>query len=166
MVPTGAGRLLAVAFLAFALACGSDDAARGAELVISTLAPGEDPCCGPNATSIEFEVSCDASVAETPSAQGELQLAGGVTGPARLVRWRGFTDGLPAGDCTVDLVATDDTGVGEEEVYCTGSEVVELALREAAEVELFLVCTLGVRPRGDLTEQEARACIDSGSACF
>jgi hypothetical protein len=165
-VLASAARTLTVGSLVFALACGSDDAARGAELVISTLAPAEDPCCGPNATSIEFEVSCDASVDGTPSAQLELQLVGGGTGPAQLVRWRGFADGLPAGDCTVDLVATDDTVVGEEEVYCTVSEVVEVAPRETAEVELFLVCTLGVRPRGDLTEQEAQACIDSGSVCF
>lgn len=161
-----AARSLTVASLAFALACGSDDAARGEELLISTLAPTEDPCCGPNVTSIEFEVSCDASIDETPSARGELQSVGGGTGPAQLVRWRGFANGLPAGECTVDLVAIDDTVVGEEEVYCARSEVVEVVPGETAEVELVLVCTLGARPRADLTEQEVQACIDSGSACF
>lgn len=148
-------------------ACGADTVPTEGSLLLSTESPSnvEEQCCGPNVATVGYSVSCIPTHADALTVDGELEVVeediGLVPGDGT-TSWQGFLDGLPPATCDVTLTAVDFAG----EVYCVATATVPIEAGQVAEETIPLICTLSWGPRPDLTEEEVRACIDAGAACF
>jgi len=153
--------------LACLAACGADAVSTEGSLLLSTESPSniEDPCCGPNVASIGYSVACGSPNGDGLTMDGELEVVEediGLVPGDETPSWQGFLDGLPPGDCNLTLTAVDYSG----SVYCVATSTVSIEAGQAAEEIIPLVCTLSLGPRPDLTQEEVRACIEAGAACF
>ena len=148
-------------------ACGADAVSTEGSLLLSTESPSniEDPCCGPDVATIRYSVSCGSGDADALTMDGELEVVAedvGLVPGDETPSWQGFLDGLPPADCGVTLTAIDFSGG----VYCVATATVPIEAGQVAEEIIPLICTLSWGPRPDLTQEELRACIDAGAACF
>jgi len=150
--------VLLPAFLA--ASCSDAGGAVDGGLSLKVLSPAgvDTSCCGPFAASVRFELSCTTeSGLEVKT--GELQA---VEVSESFVSWEIHLDGVSPGECVLHLVARDPS----DEVYCTASEPVTVVAGDFQEPQVVLLCTLSLRPRPDLTDEERRVCIEAGSPCF
>ena len=103
-------------------------------------------------TSVEFQVTCEDGF----TLSGDLNVVDDRTPPI----WATIMD-LPVGDCTIALIANDDSGA----TLCTGSKDVTVLANTTIEVAIVLLCDIdGVDPLGNV-EIEARFELVDGNRC-